>query len=266
MNYITRRVAASIFTRFTTVAEYKTSEYDADGLCLKFCDNEPTNRGYMFHICLRKAEATCTVFDAPFDAPRGCQVCLEHKVFNTFCKKTIDIAEDADISNIQDVVLLEMVNMEVEAQKAREAAKSYINMMLNDKVEDDHNAYTTTPLTRMHFDSVKSGFNKADALSRFFADNLLRKGPYYDDDLVSVNVNRIAETLNYFMGVAIQNEPLQFTSEDVLGALYKVTTVDGKSRALWNYKTDIQNVVHIPFSFASLILAVEVHKTDFASK
>ncbi len=265
MNYITRRVAASIFTRFTKIAEYKTSEYDADGLCLKFCDNEPTNRGYMFHICLRKAEATCSVLDAPC----GCQVCLEHKVFNNsplFCKKTIEIAEDADISNIQDVVLLEMVNMEVEAQKERETAKSYINMMLNDKVEDDHNAYTTTPLTSMHFDSVKSGFNKADALSHFFADNLLHKGPIYDDDLVSVNVNKIAETLNYFMGVAIQNEPLQFTSEDVLGALDKVTSVDGKSGALWNYKSDVQNVVHIPYSFASLILAVEVHKTDFASK
>ena len=265
MNYITRRVAASIFTRFTTMAEYKTSEYDADGLCLKFCDNEPTNCGYKFHIDLRKAEATCTVLDAAC----GCQVRLEHKVFNTSrfcCTKTIEITEDADISNIQDVVLLEMVNMEVEAQKAREAAKSYINMMLNDKVEDDHNAYTTTPLTSMHFDSVKSGFNKADALSHFFADNLLHKGPIYDDDLVSVNVNKIAETLNYFMGVAIQNEPLQFTSEDVLGALDKVTSVDGKSGALWNYKSDVQNVVHIPFSFASLILAVEVHKTDFASK
>lgn len=272
MNYTTRRVAASIFTGFTTRHENRTNYYDCLGSNgLKFIDGEPNTSRYAYCLKGRTGEALCYICDAEQTSGLSLAtvVYLEVRPFKLkypFCSKTIKIHLDDDVSNIADIVRMEIANLQFAVQMARKEAKAFTEWMLNPVDTEESNqssTTTTTPLTSMHYEVAGGDCDKVTALAKFFTDDLGCDTRPDKDSLCPVGIKRLADTFNYFMKVGLPDvqNVLQFDENDVESAIKKVAD-EPDGNALWDYTGPKEGAIVVPDTVIPILLAKELHEED----
>lgn len=252
MNYITRRVAASIIRTF--IVEKKCGGF------LKDCTNINSYHFRLTSFSKPGIEVLCYVEDSE----DGCEVMLDYITNNRHPStyKSIKLKEKDNITSITDVIDAEIITIANDVDELDSSDEFLHKNIIDDKIDGEGFADNTSrnsiewlwySVTNPGEGDTRSEHERlVGELSQFYRDDLYV--PIRHRDILPM-YKIYASSLSGAFNKLFKMMNLDFSVSDraILESIDRVSIVEGTSERIWEPKITSDGVIQVPIEFCNFI-------------